>query len=459
MSLDSIVDVQISKETATVSRTGFGTPAVLTYHDKDPARALEFTKASDMLVAGGGPFASTDQAYILAAKAFSQDPKPKKVLVARRSFPTIRTVVVTPLSGTINGESYPLPLTDYSVTIGAETFTHTSVGSPTATTVATALVALINAGTENVLATDDTGSMTIEKAVTPGGAATAGEAFTISMDRSLMTMKDDTPVAAGGTLADEIAALVAFNDDWYGLSGDFYGEIEILAAAAAIETMPKILDVSSSDDEMYDVAVTDCIGSLLQTLNYARTKIFHHPKADLGISAAELGKNLPKTPGSITWMFKTLAGIETVEYTSAELSAMEGKNIERYTLIAGNSMVSEGKTSSGEYIDVTRFIDWLTARIKENIFGRLKNLDKVAYVNKGIAIVETEVRGTLSLGISNGGLTRDTPPTVTVPSAIVGSENGVSANDKANRLLPNVEFCAVLAGAIHAVEVNGKVTI
>lgn len=460
MSITDIANVTITKETATVSRAGFGTPCIFTYHTKDAARALRFEKSSDMLVAGGGPFAATDQAYILANKMFSQNPKPKEVVVARRSFPTIRTVNVTVVDATVNGEVYPLANQLYRITINGVNFDFTSDGTPTALEICAGLAPVINAGSENVLATDNLdGTLTIEKAVTPGGVATAGEAFTIAMDRSLMTMKDDTPAAVGGTLAAEIAALQDFDDDWYGLCGDWYGEIEILAVSAAIESLAKIHGASSSDDEMYDAAVTDCIGSQLQTLAYGRTFCFHHPTADQGVAAADLGRCLPLDPGSETWMFKTLAGIPYVDYTATEKSALEGKNIERYIRIGGQNMTAEGKMSGGEYIDVTRFIDFLQARMQENIFGRLKNLDKVAYTNKGISIVETEVRGTLALGISVGGLAADPAPTVTVPNAIVGHPDGVSSADKANRLLPNVEFCATLAGAIHAVEVSGKVTI
>jgi len=459
MSLDDIVNVQISKETASVSRTGFGVPLVLTYHTKDAARFLEFTDASDMLVAAGGPFASTDQAYILANAAFSQDPKPARVLVGRRINPTIRTVVLTPRSGLINGETLPLNLKLYRVTINGENMDFTSDATATVAEICTGLAAAINGGTQNVRATATATDVTVEKAVTPGGVATAGEAFTIAYDRGLISAEDTTPAAVGGGLADEIAAIRNITDDWYGIVGDWYGKIEILAVAAAIEGMPKLHCCAFPDDNAYDDAIVIDTGSALQAFGYARTIDFHHKAPDKGIAAAELGKNLPKDPGSITWKFKTLAGIEVMDYTPGEKTALKNKNIERYINVAGNNFTCDGKTASGEYIDVTRFVDWLTARLQENIFFRLKNLDKVSYTNSGVGIIENEVRGTLNQGISIGGLAADPAFTVTVPDAVLGKPNSVSANDKANRLLPNVEFCATLAGAIHEVEVRGKVTL
>jgi len=458
MSLNDIVSVQITAVGAGLSRVGFGVPLILTYHTKDAARLLEFTDTSSMLVSGGGPFASSDLAYILGAAAFAQNPKPDRILVGRRVNPTIRTVNLTPRSGTINGETYPLADTDYSVTIARDgteaTFTHPSGGSPTVASIVTGLVALINAGGVDVLATDNTTDMDVEAAVTPGGVATAGTAYTLAYDRSLFESEDTTPVAAGGDLAGEIAAIRNIDDTWYGLVGDWWGVVEIEDAAVAIEALYKIHVCASPDDGMYDTAVTTDPGSVLADLNLARTSIFYHPTPEDGIAAAHLGKNLPKDPGSITWKFKTLAGVTTTEFTPAEEGVFDDKNIERYVEIAGVSITCNGKTSSGEFMDVTRFLDWLRIRMQENIFAKLAALDKVPYTDQGIGIVESEVYAVLNEGISVGGLAADPAPIVTVPLAA-----NVSAIDRANRLLPDVKFNAQLAGAIHAAEVTGVVTI
>lgn len=458
MSLDDLVNVQITKETSTVSRVGFGIPLVLTYHTKDAARVLEFSSAKDMLVAAGGPFASSDMAYILANAAFAQDPKPSRVLVGRRINPTIRTVNLTPRSGLINGETHPLNSTDYSVTIARdgteETFTYTSDASATVAEIAAGLLALINAGTVNVLASGGVTELTLEAAATPGGAATAGTPFTVSYDRKLFVGEDVTPAAVGGDLATEIAGIRNENDEWYGLVGDWWGRTEIEDVAVAIESAPKLHAAASMDDGMYDPGVTTDPGSVLQDLALVRTFTFHHPTPETGIAAAMLGKNLPKDPGSITWKFKTLALISVTSYTTGELTALKDKNIERYIEVAGNNITCDGKTASGEFIDITRFVDWLTARLQENVFFRMKNADKIPFTDPGVGIVENEVKGTLANGVTVGGLAADPPPVTSVPLV-----KNVSAIDKANRFLPDVEFTGTLAGAIHAAEIRGTVTV
>lgn len=457
MSLQDIVNVQISKITSGVSRVGFGTPLVLTYHNKDASRVLEYTDASDMLTAAGGPFAASDLAYILASKCFAQDPKPDKVLVGRRAWPSKRVVDLTPRSGLINGETYPLNLTDYEVTLARDgtegTFKFTTDATATVAEITAGLVALINAGSVNVKATDNTTYITIEAADAPNGTPEEGTPFLIEHDRTLFTTEDKTAVASGGNLANEIAAIRNVNDDWYGIVGDWWGVTEIEDVGDAIEALEKLHGAMSQDDGMYDSLVTTDPGSVGQSKAWARTFVFHHP-SDVGIAAAMLGKGLPKDPGSITWKFKTLATVPFVEYTPGEKTALADKNIERYIRLAGNNLTCDGKTSSGEFIDITRFVDFIAQRLRENIFFQLKNADKIPFTDPGVAIIENEVRGVMSLGISVGGFAADPAPTVTVPLVA-----DVSIVDRANRLLPDVRFNATLAGAIHELEVRGVVTV
>ena len=63
-------------------------------------------------------------------------------------------------------------------------------------------------------------------------------------------------------------------------------------------------------------------------------------------------------------------------------------------------------------------------------------------------------RRALQLGISNNFIANDPAPTVTVPKAA-----NVPPTDKTQRILKNVRFQATLAGAIHAINITGTVTV
>jgi len=359
MSVNDIVNVQVSSQTAIVSQAGFGNQLVLVYHTKDSNRVLEFSSADSMLTANGGPFDSNDLAYVLASKAFAQNPSSPKVIIGRRIFPTIRNVLMTPRSGVIAGETYPLNTTLYRVTINGVNFDYTTDATATAAEISLNLTTLINAGSENVLATDLVGSFTVQAADAPGGSATAGIPFTIEYDRTLMTSKDQTPVAVGGSLTDEIAAIKDINNDWYGITGDWFGEAEATVVANAIETDGKLHAFACADDDILDQAISSDVVSNLQALNLFKTIAAHHTKPHAGYAVGRLGEALPTTPGSITWANRQLAGIESIKYTDSEITALKNKNADSYQMRSESlSLTQTGKVVGGEWIDVVRTAAW-----------------------------------------------------------------------------------------------------
>ena len=125
-----------------------------------------------------------------------------------------------------------------------------------------------------------------------------------------------------------------------------------------------------------------------------------------------------------------------------------------YLDYGGTAILSEGVVASGEYADVIIATDWLTARVTENVFQRLANLPKIPYSDVGFAVVESAIREVLAAAVRQGIILDDESLTVTVPRRV-----DISANDRANRILPNVTFTATLAGAVHKTMIRGTVSI
>lgn len=430
MALADIVQVTISTEATAPTRVGFGTPLVFGYHTTFAERARVYTSTAAMVADG---FATTSPAYRAAVAIFSQSPKVRRIVVGRAAFAPTMKVVLTPIVQNTHL---------YTVTINGVSFTFTSDASATAAEITAGLVAAINAGAEPVTAVDLVGTFRLD-------ADVAGVLFTLEVLRADLTQSNTT--VDPGIVAD-LLAIQQFNDEWYSVHPTSQGAAEILALAAQVETMTKIMIVSSADDVL--PAGTAGLGESLETAGYARTALLYHPKPHQYAGAAWAGKLLPLDPGSATWKFKTLAGVDTVSLTDTEEGNLEADNVNHYTEVAGVSITQQGVSSSGEFIDITTGVDFLTARLQENVFARLANLAKVPFTDAGIAIIEAEVRGVLQLGIDNDILAADPAPTVTVPLAA-----DVSLTDKANRFLPDVEFTATLAGAIHSLEINGSVTV
>lgn len=432
MALSDIVQVNITTQATAPSRVGFGTPLVMAYHTVFSERARIYKSITAMVDDG---FSPNDPAVRAVQAILSQNPKVGEVVVGRAANAPTQKINLVPV---VQNDTL------YRVSINGVDFDFTSDATATADEITAGLALAINGGSEPVTATDNVGDLDLV-------SDTGGLLFTLEVDRQLLKQANTT--VDPGIVAD-ISAVQNENNDWYALHLTSLGKAEIEAAAAYIEAQVKAMIVSSADDDIYTTATTD-VGSALSTANYARTALMYHPKSMIQYAgAAWAGKNLPKDPGSITWKFKTLAGVDTVQLTETEITNLENKNVNHFTSVSGISITQQGTMAGGTFIDITRSVDFLRARLQEFIYAQLANLDKIPFTDEGVAVIEAEVRAVLQLGIGQGILAANPEPVITVPRVA-----DVSFSDKASRLLPDVEFEATLAGAIHSVQIEGVVSV
>lgn len=98
-------------------------------------------------------------------------------------------------------------------------------------------------------------------------------------------------------------------------------------------------------------------------------------------------------------------------------------------------------------------LDWVQARLQEQIFYRLATMKKVSFTQEGALIIEAEIRSVLSQGVANG-LVAPTPAyTVQSPDVLA-----IPEVQRANRLMSEFKFQFRLAGAVHKVIVRGTVS-
>ncbi len=440
--IEQIIDVQVSRETTAVTQAGFGVMMFLDLHKRFNERALEFSSTADMLTAG---FEATDAAYLAASVYFGQEISPEKVIIGRQATDDVQTLTFTAASGA--GEVYTVKINDGD---GEETFTRTTAGSETAAVAAAGMEALINASGTLAVTADDSaadGTMTL----TPDVALTP---YTL-----LLTDNISSSLTTSESFSDALAA-VDQAADFYGIATYSHLEADILEVSTYANSNKKIYGYSTSNTTDKTTAITGIMGQL-QALSADRT--FGSWDEESGVAATDateypeaawFGDRLPSAPGSSTWMFKTLSGISVDSITSTESTNIRNKNGNTYETIGGVNITREGKMASGEYIDVIRGVDWLEARMEERIYSRFVNLPKIPYTNAGIAIIEAEVRAQIQEGIEAGVIDGEQGFTVTVPRV-----SQISANDRANRILPAITFVAKLAGAIHKTTVRGTVTV
>jgi hypothetical protein len=428
MDVSSIVNVSITNTTAQVTEQGFATPLILGFHTKFAERYREYSSLAAMVSDG---FSSDDFEYKAAAACFAQNPRPTSVIVGRRLNAPTPVKTVTPVAV----HSY-----EYSVEINGTEFTYTADTATTASEIVTGLTSAINGGTEPV-----TASGTTTLVLT---ADVAGAEFTLALGGNL-TVQDST---TANNVDDDLDDLLEASSAWYPIILTSHSSEEIAAAATWAEANQRLLLASTCDEDVRGASTTD-LGSDLQDAAYMRTALMWHAAVHEFPEAAWCGKMLPKQPGSATWAYKTLAGVTVDELTDTQISNLRNKNVNFYVPIGGKNVTKEAKVSGGEWLDIVVGLDWTRARIQERVYARIVGLDKIPYTNAGVTIIATEIRRVLTEGANNGLYVLES---ITVGFPDVAD---ISAQDKANRLLPDGEFSATLQGAIHATTINGTVSV
>lgn len=443
MSLDTIMNMSITVESRAPVQAGFGTPLLLGYHTAWlDRRVKEYAQADEMLDDG---FTTSSPLYLAAKIVKSQNPSPDTFKIGRRVTALTQVVVLTPLKTT---EGFK-----YKGTVGGAAFSYTVLAGATTTTVAAGIAGVINALAVGTTAVPVVGVITCT-AATPGNVVQFDFSDTAPSD---LRVKDGTVDA---TTDDELPAINNEDADWYGLAVvDSSSKATALNVAAWIETQRKVAIVQSADWDVLDASATDDTFSDLVDSSYARTGGIWHRAigGNEWLAAGWLAGQLTQTPGSATAAFKEVKGVKTDKLLTSEEAAitLPTKRGSHYTNTGGLSITFEGKSASGEYLDTTRFIDWVYARMRERVLGLLANNLKIPYTDAGVDIIRGAIMAVLQQGISAGGFASDPAPTVTAPKV-----RDVAPADRIGRILPDVEWTAQLAGAIHRLNpVRGRVSV
>lgn len=423
--LDSIIQIQINRETTAVSTASFQIPLVLATFTNFAERTRTYTDFD----AVADDFNSTDNVYKIAQRLFGQDGvRPPSIIVGRRQ---VNSVVFTP---TVADNTL------YSVTLNGTTYTFTSGVGATATTIVTGLKAAI--GTPTGITVGGTTTLTLAPTV-------AGTPWSVVASANL-TQANGTPTE---TWVEALDAVTNVTNAWYALIAETHVSADIMALAASIQPRHKIYLTSTADAATITTATTDP-ASLLKAGGFSRTAIIYLPTADTEYpEAAWAGSQLPRTPGSNDWDFKRANLVTVSVLTDTQRANLRSKNANMYTTVAGVNIFQDGNMATGvsDAIDIIIGIDWTYARMQEAIYSRLVNLLKVPYTRNGFLIIESEMRSVLSQGQANG--LYDSGWTVTSPDPLT-----ISANQRIQRVAGDFLFTARLQGSVRVVTIVGTVT-
>ncbi len=447
MALNEIITVNITRATASVSIQNFGTALALSSHSKFASRIQWLNQATwDTEIAALG-FVSSDLTYKAVSAYFAQSPAPTRIALGLRKCTRV-TVAIDTVSH----------LTDYGIGIESATlgtFTDhkfTSDGTATKAEICNGLVNLINIGAEAAKVT----ASNVGDSVQIDADGTDPFAVKLTWGTTLMTIG-----VPAGTIEDADTALSAIklvDFDWYGIGLVDRTSAQQLKVVTWAESNKRLFLTADDDANIINqskAADTTSLAYTMQSGSRYYSGVMYHSKADGSATDqwpefAWFGECFPYDPGSQTWCFKTLSGITPDKLTSTQRTNAEAKNANVYVTEAGANITLWG-TVGYDYIDVTRGVDWMIARIMEGQFGMMINQRKIPFTDKGIASCEGVVRKVCQDGKDNGFLVG--PPVITLVAAA-----DVSSANKLARTYTGLKFSDVLAGAIHKLTISGTVT-
>lgn len=454
--LEKIVDVTITRQTTVPSMKSFNghlivdsfNPMKITPVFSKNHRVYIFGGISEVQEAG---FPTDGYVYRAAQKQFAQNPHIKEIYIGWKIPSGLADGKGTFAGDFVTGNKFVM-------TVGETVQDEIAFDDyDTKEAVIAALVAQINDTAEGSFARAKEDGFSVEgmdviitMTITGG---TSQPSFTYS----------HTAIEPDAGWAEALTAIKAQNNDWYALSVSTRNMMNQQTVAQWVEANEKLCILASGDDTLVEEETGD-IAAWAKLNALDRTAVFYHPGSKLRSAdddnlpaddnipeAGYFGKMLTKHPGSATWKFKTLQSIMAYELPQWKVTNIEKKNATWYMPVADVNMTSDGKVASGEYIDVIHGLDWMKALIQNYVFTPMIQLDKIPFTDEGVQVIVGQLKKALDQGVKYSLFASYE---VSYPEVA-----DVPALDKGNRHLPDVNFTAVLAGAVHRTTINGTVTL
>lgn len=431
-------------------------------------------------------FGSSAEEFKAAEFFFSQNPRPQKLAISRRVLADTSGIMegnaITALIGdfsdltdgefnvTIDGVSLDITGLDFAgaLTFGdVATIIQNALNAETPPGYASAVVSYdIASGKFKITSgTVGTSSTVSYLASVSGGSGTdiSGSSF-LNMQSGLIIDGE-----TAGSIVDQLTKISDKSDDWYWLT--FTNELrdvsEVLDVAEYIEAKLKLYFTTSNNIDSYNSGISTDIGSLVKQSGYARTSVAcyssypeQYPEVSLAARMAAVDFYAPDSV--ITAAYKNLPGVTAENLTSNQLKALNDKYIGALVVMGGRRVYFEGKTGSGEYIDIINNTDWLEVDMRSEVFNLIVDSNKVPFDDLGIQKIGAAMTRSLNRGVFNGMLAGgfdDDGNTIPAFKVTLPRSFDVPAVDKAARLLRGVIFTGTYSGAIHFVRISGTLSV
>lgn len=442
------VKVNITNQTPRIAEVGFGTLLIIGKPINVGDRTKLYSEPSEMLEDG---YKTSDEIYKKALVAMSQERKPAMFMIGKRN-PNANTKQKITFSKNPTGGTF-------TIEVGGNTTADIAYDADAAA-IKTALELLASV---NEVTVTRTLSTEIDIEFVGDHVNTLVDPIEVFTDALDTDVEGSISYITYGSAAED--ALVAYNNikesdnGFYGViaTSDAFTDEEAEDLAAVIEIEERHFSflrtttlIASTNYE----ANSNELATNLKKKNFTKMHVIYTKKAENFIDAAIMGLQLTKTPGSSSFMYKSLIGVTPDAFTTAERNNLRSKSCNFYETQAGKPVFKDGTTPSGEYIDIVIGIDFLTVRMAETVFIGIATPEKMDFDTGGVSIVESLMLSALyTFGVENNLIIEES---IVI---IMPDIDAIPITDKAARKLKNCKFKALLKGAIHFVEIDGTLTV
>lgn len=316
-------------------------------------------------------------------------------------------------------------------------------------------------------------------ATEPGEADTIPESINVFSDSNLLNeilFINDIEFVNGTNKVSEADALIEtikqfqaeVDNDWYYFMTDKDDDDYVMACAKfaeASEPSEAELGVGVEDHRKFYMGQTSNKKFACLT---ARAAVIYTDAEYLNeeADASYTGNVAPFYPNSVTWKFKrpqngnapASAGTKLITLpalTDAERDRLLDNHVNFLTEEYKRQYVKDGTCLNGEYIDVVLGGDWIANRMRNLLYDILLENATINYDDAGFGLIGTAVLQALSEAVDLGIIAKDPEKRTGVFSVEIPKYEESTEEQRASRVMPNITWEALLAGAIHQVKTKG----
>lgn len=470
--VSDVVNVKIEMSPTAAALRNFG--ACLIVGTSDVIDTQERIRAYSDITSIAQDFGVKSKEYLAAQAFFSQSPKPNAVQIGRwaksatsgrlrgrmlstseQDIDNFKNIGTGAITFTIDGRSKPI----FSVSLSSESnldgvasrITTALGGSGTCTWTGTRFeVTSSTTGANSSVVSADEGQLA--QALGLNSAATSVNG------------------CAAESLTEAIAAFTDFQGWYMACLAESATDEAMIAAAGFIEAASPARMIGFTTRNTFEIDSThaDTLGAKLKALGYKRTVVMYSSTSDVAVASIFGRMSTVNFEGSntcITLKFKQCPGVAAENLRISQANTLKSHNVNVFAAYQNDtSILREGITSGGWFIDETHGLDWLQNRVETDLWNLLYTSKKVGQDEIGADNLVATVSKALEQGVKNWliapgvwngdsfGALKTGDTLATGYYVYIQPFDEQSQSDREARKAPPIQIAVKLKGAIHFVD-------